>query len=313
MFYQSSKGPREIAKMPYPHALNALNRLHREEPERVAEIEALEAHVASLADKEPGEAENPRVVIGGNNPPEETPAVLPTTWGALKLHLDSLLDQVRGITGVEIASQDMADQTAKLLRDLQQAISAADDARTAEKAPHDEVIKEIQDRYNAYIAPIKNKAPGTASKAEVALKNQIGAWLRKLDDDRRAKEDEARKIAEAAEAAALAAHVAARESDDLDEIDAAEDLIAAADNAARNLKSAENAKSNVKVDGARAVHLRSVWKAERVEGEGGKSLKHYAGTQAARIIDFIQILADEDVRAGVRMIPGFIVKEERVV
>jgi len=313
MFYQSSKGPVEIAKMPYPYANNALHKLHREEPERADEIAALEKHVASLAEQEGDAPENPRAVIGANNPPEETPVVLPTGWPALKLHLDDLLDQVRGMTGVEISTQEMADQTGKLLRDLQDAISAADDARVAEKEPLDTAIKEIQDRFNEYIAPIKNKVPGKASKAEMALKNQIAGWLRKLDDEKRAREEAARKIAEEAEEKARAAHVAARESDDLDEIDAAEDLIAASEVAARELKRVEKEKANVKVEGAHAVSLRSVWKAVRIEGQGGKALSHYAKVQPRRVIEFMQVLADEDVRAGVRSIPGFDVIEERVV
>lgn len=312
MFYQSSKGPVEIAKMPYPYASNALKKLCRDEPERADEIAALEKHVASLADKQADEPENPRAVIGGNQPPEEI-APTPKTWEALKLHLDDLLDQVTGITGVEITEQRAADQVAKLLRDLQKAMKDADDARVAEKAPYDEAIKEIQDRFNAYIAPMKNKTPGKASKAEVALENQMAAWLRKLDDERRAREQAARDAAAKAEEEARQAHVAARQSDDLDEIEAAEELIAAAEDAARELKRVEKEKANVKVEGARAVSLRSIWKAVRIEGQGGKALSHYAKAQPQRVIAFMQVLADEDVKAGVRSIPGFVIEEARVV
>lgn len=308
--YLSSKGPVAIATMPYSYASNALKKLNREAPERHEEIKALADHCAKL---EAEGDQNPRAVIGGNNPPEETPAVpVPMNWNAIKLHLDDLLDLVRGVTGVEIKDQANADQVGKLLRDLQDGAKLADQARTSEKAPLDEAIKEIQDRYNEYIAPLKNKSPGLVSKAELALKNQIGAWLKKLDDERVARENAAREAAEKAAAEARAAHQAAAVSDDLDQIEAAEELIAASEQANRELRQAEKAKPQVRTEGYRAIGLRSTWRAQRIEGEGGKALSHYAKTQPARVIAFIEQLAAEDVKAGIRSIPGFNIIEEKV-
>jgi len=307
MKYLSSKGAVEIDTMPFRYANNALAKLRREAPERKEEIEALAKRCAEL-DAEQSE-ENPRAVPGNNNPPAEVAAEM--RWDTIKQHMDDLLDQVRGITGVTISEQAQADAAGKLLRDLQDAAKLADQARTAEKSPLDKAVKEIQDRYNAYIAPLKNRVPGLVSKAELALKNQIGAWLTKLDDEKRAREAAAREAAEKAAEEARAAHQAAQVSDDLDEIEAAEELISAADNAARDLRQIENTKSQARGD-YRAIGLRSVWKAVRIEGEGGKSLSHYARTQPQRVIAFIQMLADEDVRAGVRTIPGFDVQETKV-
>ncbi|HKY80778.1 MAG TPA: hypothetical protein VJM09_04815 [Sphingobium sp.] len=252
-------------------------------------------------------------MIGGNSPPEETPAApVAMKWDAVKIHLDDLLDLVRGVTGVEIADQAQADTVGKLLRDLQDGAKLADQARTSEKQPLDEQIKEIQDRYNEYIAPLKNKVPGLVSKAELALKNQVGAWLKKLDDERIARENAARAVAEKAAEEARAAHQIAKTSDDLDDIEAAEDLLAAADQANRDLRQAEKVKAQVKTEGHRAIGLRSVWRAERIEGEGGKALSHYAKTQPARVIAFIEELAAEDVKAGIRSIPGFNIVEDKV-
>lgn len=309
MMYLSSKGAVPVATMPLRYASNALAKLRRESPERKEEIDAIAAHVAKLeADGE----ENPRAVIGGNNPPEETPtAVTPATWATLKIHMDDLLDLVRGVTGVEIAEQAQADQIGKMLRDLQDAAKAADQARVAEKAPLDEAAKEIQDRYNEYIAPLKNKTPGLVSKAEAALKNQIGAWLKKQDDARIERERAAKEAADKAASEALAAHQAAKTSDDLDQIDAAEELMAAAEAASIELRQIEKSKAQVKGD-FRAIGLRSIWKPVRIEGEGGKALSHYARTQPQRVIAFIEMLAAEDVKAGIRSIPGFNIIEEKV-
>lgn len=48
--YQGSRGPMEIAAMPFPYASNALAKLRRErvDASRDAEIEALASHVATL-------------------------------------------------------------------------------------------------------------------------------------------------------------------------------------------------------------------------------------------------------------------------
>jgi hypothetical protein len=309
MMYQSSKGAVDIATMPFPYASNALKKLQREAPERKEEIDAIAKHIAAL---EANEDENPRVAIGDNNPPEETPAV-PTaaTWNAVKIHMDDLLDLVRGVTGVGIEDQTQADHVGKLLRDLQEAAKLADQTRATEKAPLDEAVKVIQDRYNEYIAPMKNKTPGLVSKAEQALKNQIGAWLKKQDDARIEREKIARDSADKADQAARAAHDAAKTSDDLEEIDAAEDLLAAAEQANRDLRQIEKSKTQVKGD-YRAIGLRSVWRAERIEGEGIKALVHYAKAQPMRVIAFIEQMAAEDVKAGVRSIPGFNIIEDKV-
>lgn len=77
--YQSSKGTVEISTMPLSYAKNALGKLRRTEPERIAEIEALAAHVEKLEAEAIAENLNPRAVVGGNNPPPDDPE--PATSG----------------------------------------------------------------------------------------------------------------------------------------------------------------------------------------------------------------------------------------
>lgn len=181
-----------------------------------------------------------------------------------------------------------------------------------EKEPFDTAIAEIQDRYNAYIAPMKNKKPGSVSKAVVALGNLLQPWLTKLDDERRERENKAREEAEAAQAAAIAARREAKQSDDLATINAADELLEQAEEAAKALRSVEREKVQAKGE-FRAVGLRSTWAAHLIEGEGGKALVHYAKAQPERVKAFLQQLADEDVRRGVRSIPGFEITEQRKV
>lgn len=319
--YQSSKGAVEISTMPLSYAKNALNKLTRTEPGRTAEIEALQAHVDKLAAEAEaaalagGDDVNPRAVVGGNNPPadEEPAAAVEPKWEAVKVHLDDLLAEAKNwADGIAITTQGQADQVATLRQNLQEAMSLADEARKVEKAPLDAQVAEIQDRYNAYIAPLKNKKAGSATKAAYALGNLLTPWLQKLEDEKRAREKKAREEADAIAAAALEAHQEAAGSADLGAIEEAAELMDAADQAARAARSVEREKVQA-VGEVRAIGMRSFWKAVPIEGQGGKALVHFAQRQPERVKAFLQQLADEEVRAGIRNIPGFTVEEERKV
>ena len=99
---------------------------------------------------------------------------------------------------------------------------------------------------------------------------------------------------------------------DLAAVDEAEALMAAADDAQKALRSVETQK--VQAKGAyRAVGLRTTWIATLDEGGGGKALKHYAQNAPERVKAFLQELADQDVKDGVRTIPGFTITPERKV
>lgn len=315
MLYNSSKGDVEIATMPLSYAKNALNKLRRTEPERAAEIDALDAHVTKLSAEAEQEALNPRAVIGANNPPPEetvTETVAPQ-WDAVKIQMDDLLTEARNwADGAEVINQDQADQVGKLRQLLQDAASLADTARVAEKAPLDKQIADIQDRYNAYIAPMKNKVPGSVSKAVTALGNVLSVWLNKLADEKREREDAARKEAEEAASKAIEARKALDTSTDLAASDEAAALLDAAEEAAKTLRSVEREKVQAKGE-FRAIGLRSYWRAEAVDGEGGKALVYYAKRYPERVKAFLQTLADEDVKSGAREIPGFKIVEERRV
>lgn len=315
MLYKSSKGDVEIGTMPLSYAKNALNKLRRTEPERTAEIEALEVHVGALE----AEAIERNLVapIGHNNPPPDEPArvteIVTPEWEGVKIHMDDLLTEARNwADGAEIANQDQADAVGKLRQLLQDAANLADSARVAEKKPLGDKIAEIQDRYNAYIAPMKNKAPGSVSKAVNALGNVLSVWLNKLADEKREREDAARKQAEEAAAKAIEARKALDVSTDLAASDEAATLLDAAEDAARTLRSVEREKVQAKGE-FRAIGLRSYWRAQPIDGEGGKALVYYAKRYPDRVKAFLQTLADEDVSAGAREIPGFTIIEDRRV
>lgn len=309
MKYLSSKGAVEISTMPLRYASNALAKLRRDNPERKEEIEAIAAHVAAL--EAAGGDENPRVAIGDNNPPAEPAA--PMSWDAVKVHMDDLLDEARNwADGAAILNQTQADEVGKLRQLLQDSAKLADDARVVEKAPLDKQIADIQDRYNVYIAPMKNKAPGSVSKSVAALGNMLSVWLNKLEADKRERERIAREEAEALAAKAIAARKELESATDLAASDEAADLLDQAEEAAKALRTIEREKVQAKGE-FRAIGLRSKWSAVLRPGEGGLALKHYSQRHPERVKAFLQMLADEDVAAGVRSIPGFDVNEERKV
>lgn len=306
MLYNSSKGPVEISTMPYPYAKNALAKLRSNSPERSAEISALDKHIQDL--EIDGDA-NPRAVQGGNNPPEE----IKPDWEAVKVHMDDLLAEARNwADGEEIDNQEKADSVASLRQLLQAAANLADKARVAEKKPFDEQIAAIQDRYNEYIAPLKNKKPGSIPKAAQVLGNLLAPWLKKLEDEQHEQEKIARDLAEKASQESLAAREAARKSDDLSAMDAADELLEVAEEAAKTLRIVENSKPQT-MGALRAQGLRSKWIA--IITNRRDALLHYIKEQPEAFDALIQQLADKDARQAQTRgdIPGVQWKEERVV
>lgn len=301
--------------MPAPYLANALAKLRREnDPERAAEIEAMAARLAVLDAEREAEDDNPRIHLGANNPPEETKAEAsaPTSEGfdAIKVHIEDLLIEARNwADGASVENQAQADEIAKLIDDLRKADTAADDARKAEVKPLDDARQEIQDRYNVYIAPLKNKKPGKVPLAIAALKTTVEAWLKKLDDERRAAEEAARKIAEA-KAAEAAEAMRAAIPEDFGAREEAEEKVAeakAADAAANQFAKARAHAHG----GGRALGLRTYY--TPVLTAPKEALIYYAAARPDEVKSFLLELARQDVAAGRRSIPGFDVQEDRRV
>ena len=321
--YQSSKGAIAIDGMPLRYASNALAKLRRDEPERSGEIEALHAHVTKLeaaAEDATAVAVAPPPIGDNGGPPIEESGPKLTTWDAVKTNLDDLLTEAGNwADGIDITNQDQADSVGRLRGLLQQAVNAADDARVAEKKPLDDQIAEIQDRYNAYIAPMKNRQPGKASKAIAALGNLLTVWLNKQEADRREREASAAAAAAEAAAKALAERAEAKETTDLSVMERADETLAAAEELLRQAKGV--AREKVRAgggDGLRAQALRTSYVAEP-SGEKDAwtaALRHYMNHEPEEIKALIQRLASADARdpgKRARGIPGFIIREVKEV
>ncbi|GAM06359.1 hypothetical protein [Novosphingobium sp. MBES04] len=308
--YKSSKGPVEIATMPLRYAKNARDKLVRGEPERAEEIDVLTAHIEKLeaaAEASEGTTTQSVAQIGDNGGPaiEEIDAG-PGAWNAVQADLDDLLEEAANwADGAEITNDAQADEVGKLRGMLQQSTAYADQLRQTEKKPFDEKVAEIQDRYNAYIAPMKNRNPGKASKAIFALNNVLTVWLNKKEAERRVREREVAAAAAKAAQEALAAREEAKTSTDLGEIDRADTMLSDAEALIREAKGFSKEKVRAGGgEGLRAVGLRSTWHAEITDRKA--ALLHYLAQQPEAFHALLQELADKDARneATRRTIPG---------
>lgn len=232
--------------------------------------------------------------LGHNQPP-------PDPFGAIKAHIEDLLTEARNwADGTEAETQAQVDEINRLIDDLSDAESLADAERVKEKAPLDKQIEEIQERYNPYIAPLKNKVPGKIPLAVKALKAAKEPFLLK-------REQEALEAAEAARLEAQriadkAAQALQSAGSDLAASEQAHALMQQADDAAKVAKRATKAAST-------GTGLRTNWVATLTDT--AKAARWVWAERLPQLEAFLQDLADAEVRNGRREIPGFTITKER--
>lgn len=237
-------------------------------------------------------AENPRAVIGGNHPPE------PTAFDIIKQEIEDLFEEAKNwADGEPIASQEIHDQIERLRDGIHDAGKRADALRVDEKRPLDEQVKAVQDKFNPLIQPKKGKV----DLAKSTLDSLLTPWRNKVAAEKAA---EAARIAEEAAAATRAAQAAIQQSSgNLAAREEAEELLAEAKALEKTAKRADKAAST-------GLGLRTVWRVELVDIE--KALDWAYGRAADEFLAVAQRNAEEAVRAGVRQVPGFVVREEKV-
>jgi CRISPR/Cas system CSM-associated protein Csm2 small subunit len=241
--------------------------------------------------------------IGHNNPPEPTP------FDAISVHVEDLMVEAKNwCDGAAVESQEQADTIARLIDDFRKAYTAADNARKEENKPFDEGKAAVQAKYAPLIADTKGQR-GKVVLAIETLKRTLAPWLMKLEEEKRAAAEAARREAE--EKARAAAEALRQASDtDLAAREEAEAMLAAAEHADADARRAEKDRAHAH-GGARAMALRSYFRPELVNA--GDALRHYVKTNPDAVKGFLIQLATDDVRAGKRQIPGFDVLEEKRV
>lgn len=240
-------------------------------------------------------------VIGHNGAPPATP------FEQSREEIEALcMEASNWLDGDGVNTQADADAVGKLLDLIRQAISRADDHRKAEAKPFDDAKAEIQARYNPLIQDGKN-AKGKAVLAAETCKAALAPFLMKQEAEKRAVADAARKEADAK---AAAAEELMRRTSQLALADRqrAEDLLQEAKRAEAAATKAENDKAHAK-GGARSVTLRTRWRAEVTD------MKEYArfvwSESHGELLTFLEELAQRQVNAGRRSLPGVTIHEER--
>jgi hypothetical protein len=241
-----------------------------------------------------------------NNPPVD---LNPTPFEMSEVEIGDLYAEAKNwLDGEPVASQAYADALSKLIDDLRKASGLADDRRKTENEPFDAGKAEVQARYAPLIADTK-AIKGKAVLAIDMAKKALAPWLQKVEAEKQAAAAKAR--AEADEKMRLAQEaLRASQVADLEKREAAEDMLREAAKSDAAATKAENSKAHA-TGGTRAMGLRSVWRAEMTDGRAAAG--HYWQTRRPEVDAFFQGLADADVRAGKRAIPGFNVIEDRVL
>jgi hypothetical protein len=241
--------------------------------------------------------DNPRAVIGGNNPPP---------FETIKAEIDDLYGEARlWLDGAPVETQEQADALNTLRDKILKAEKAAEAQRKLEAKPFDDGKAEVQARYN----PLISEKGGLTTKALTVIKDALRPFLQRLEDEKNAKAMAEREAAIQAQQAALEA-MRNREAGNLADQEAAEALVTAAKLADKAATKAENDKAQAKGEG-RAIGLRTV-KTVVMTDENAAARWAWINHRA-ELLQFVQHLAGKDLHAGVvfNEWSGFTVKVER--
>ena len=233
---------------------------------------------------------------GHNNPP-------PDPFEAWTAHIEDLKLEARNwLDGAALENQSQADEVARLMTGLRAAAKDADKARAEEKKPFDDGAKAVQAKWRPLLDGVDLYVD--------TCKKTLQPWLLKVEAEQRAKAEAARAEAEAKQAEALAA-LRASDVTNLEEREAAEQMLKDAERADRAASKEEKARPLATGMDGRSAGLRTRYRA--VVMDPVLCARHYWKADPRACEAFFQSLVDADVRAGKRQIPGCDVIEEQVV
>lgn len=224
---------------------------------------------------------------GSNRPPAASP------FEEVERDITDLYDEARlWLDGKPIASQDQADGLSNLLNMIRAARKKADELRVTEKKPHDDAAAAVQARFKPLLS--------SADLAADACKKALAPWLAKVEEEQQAAAAAARAEAEHT---AMLAQEAFQSTDvtNLADRARAEQLSSVAKRAERQARRAEKVTPQAGNIG-RTVALRTTYQGAIVNET--EVAAHYWRTDRVSMLNHIQTLVDQDVRAGVRQIPG---------
>ncbi|KKC25809.1 hypothetical protein [Sphingomonas sp. SRS2] len=245
---------------------------------------------------------NAHATIGHNGPPEEIDPLADLTksiedaYGEAKVWLD----------GEAVANQDQADALHVIFTSLDDAYKLAESTRKELKQPHMDAAAAVDGVYS----PLRDKA----DKARNAVKLAIQRWNDHLAEIAEIEAARIRKEAEDAEALAQKQRDEALAANNLTAIEEAEQQFDNAVTLAAMAKKVEKAPTVTRAGGGRGIgKVPMHWVGRIGEGQADRKacLQHYMVAQRDELTVWLQSQVDKDVRAGVRVIPGCSIKEEK--
>lgn len=223
----------------------------------------------------------------------------PPPFDAFSLHIEELIENAKQfLDGQPIETQGQADEVGKLLDMIRTAKKDADKERAAEKKPHDDAAKAVQQRWK----PLLDRCDIAADTAKKALV----PWLEGLEAQQREEAAKAREEAEKARQAALEAERAASAAN-LEAIERVELARKEADQAERAANRADKAKAHA-TGGSRAIGLRSYWVHEITDAV---AFARWAWThRRTELLAALDVIAKHEA-TGPKNIPGLTIHEQR--
>lgn len=185
--------------------------------------------------------------LGAVSPHAAIPNATPDV--ALSMAIDDLYDEVgHWADGTPLENQAQADTLARVMTQLRAVVASADDARKAEKRPHDEAGKAVQEKWKPIIAK--------GERAVEAARRPLTDWLARQEAARLA-ELEAARI----EAERLASEAQSIGGQTLADAEQRDEALDEAGKAARHVAKLEKAAPRASGEG-RAVGLRTYYETE---------------------------------------------------
>lgn len=226
---------------------------------------------------------------------------MPDQFTLFAEHINELIEQANQfLDGNPVATDGQAEDVSRLLNMLRKASNDADEARKAEKRPHDDAAKAVQAKWKPVL--------DNADLAVTTCKRALEPFLLRKQEEQRAAAEAARLEAEQKAAAAREAAENVSQAD-LGALTTARDLTEAAMAAEKAARRAENAKPQVR-GGERATGLRTSYNAQILDpiAFGKWAWEH----RKEEYVAFLTSLAIRECRHG--PLPGVrITKEGKAV
>lgn len=224
-----------------------------------------------------------------------------TEFEAIATRISDLFDEAKNwADGEPITTPEVAEAVTELFNGLHAAGNEAEALRKVRVKPLDDAKAEIQATFHPLIGDTKS-GKGKVVLGKSALQTLLTAWRVEQNRIAAAAAQKAREEADVLRAQAEAEIRAS--SGNLAEREEAEETLALAKEAERFAARREKAATT-------GTGLRTVWVADLVEE--GAALDWAYGRDPAKFRELVQSMADEAVRGGVRVVPGFTVREDKV-